>query len=611
MRKRHIIFIILSLIMAVALIASAQASVTTEKSGPAVGAHKAKHYILNCGTNVVTDADTGKRVTKDGLRGLPLLYPGDTVEFRASNGNMGYEFYDQDGNTTVADRPGKDGKVHVHVVKKASFPWEDGAGNPLGNYPYITKVKITGKDLVQLFDGTFHTAFGPQHESKGLKELKFAYVPKWCTVNGEAWLEAGNEKHKMTSAELKRAGYYTDEKSSTRAWAEDAMKNGYSDTQKKVLLTLRRPYIEGRYFTGVKFDSPSGKNKLSTVYGILAGDGWHGNYWEGWKDNQVEIHPVLTYAKSPYEMFSNSGSYDEELLVRFCYTYGRTVTFDACGGTIDGYPRRIYEAEGRQFFNQKLQQGKVDKAFAAGKAYVPVRSGYYFEGWYEDSAYKKPVTSIKDSVNKYPEGTGGGTDPKRYCRLYAKWTPIVSLKDVTVDQIEDQVCTGKEIKPALTLKYSGKTLKKGTDYSVAFKDNKDVGKATVTVTGKGKYTGSVTVNFKIVPKPVKLVSLTPGKTKLTVKWKKGSGISGYEIEYSLKKDFSASKTATAGKSLTETVLRNLKEGRVYYVRIRTYKTVNGKKYYSEWSATLKQTLKGTASNEDDEEEIPDVNSPHN
>ena len=54
------------------------------------------------------------------------------------------------------------------------------------------------------------------------------------------------------------------------------------------------------------------------------------------------------------------------------------------------------------------------------------------------------------------------------------------------------------------------------------------------------------------------------------------------------------------KTLT-TELKNLKQGKVYYIRIRTYKTVGGKKYYSEWSTAKKKKLKGTAENGTDSE----------
>ena len=57
--------------------------------------------------------------------------------------------------------------------------------------------------------------------------------------------------------------------------------------------------------------------------------------------------------------------------------------------------------------------------------------------------------------------------------------------------------TGKAITPTPTVKYDGTTLKKGTDYTVAYKNNTEIGTATITLTGKGNYTGTKSVTFKI------------------------------------------------------------------------------------------------------------------
>ena len=72
---------------------------------------------------------------------------------------------------------------------------------------------------------------------------------------------------------------------------------------------------------------------------------------------------------------------------------------------------------------------------------------------------------------------------------------------------------------------------------------------------------------------------------ITVKWKKKSGITGYQIQYSsdkkLKKN-NKSVTVTKQKT-TKATVKKLKSKKKYYVRVRTYKTVNGKKIYSSWS----------------------------
>ncbi len=79
--------------------------------------------------------------------------------------------------------------------------------------------------------------------------------------------------------------------------------------------------------------------------------------------------------------------------------------------------------------------------------------------------------------------------------------------------------------------------------------------------------------------------LTNGTKKLTVKWaKKTTQVTGYQIQYSTSKSFSSVKTKTVTKnSTTSTALTGLKAKITYYVRVRTYKTVNGVKYYSGWT----------------------------
>ena len=81
--------------------------------------------------------------------------------------------------------------------------------------------------------------------------------------------------------------------------------------------------------------------------------------------------------------------------------------------------------------------------------------------------------------------------------------------------------------------------------------------------------------------------------KMTVKWAKNTKATGYQIQYSTSSSFaSGNKTITITKNTTVSkVIGSLKKGKTYYVRIRKYKTVSGKKYYSAWSA--KKTVKIT------------------
>lgn len=86
------------------------------------------------------------------------------------------------------------------------------------------------------------------------------------------------------------------------------------------------------------------------------------------------------------------------------------------------------------------------------------------------------------------------------------------------------------------------------------------------------------------PKKTKITKLTSAKKSFTVKWKKVS-CTGYQIQYSTSSKFKKAKTVTVkGSKKTSKKISKLKKGKKYYVRVRAYKTVNGKKVYGSWSA---------------------------
>ena len=233
---------------------------------------------------------------------------------------------------------------------------------------------------------------------------------------------------------------------------------------------------------------------------------------------------------------------------------------------------------------------------------------------------------------------------------------------------------GTEQKPSVTVKSGDKTLVPDTDFTVSYSDNIDVGTATVTITGQGNYTGSMTRTFTItnarIPAVItaksvtlnqstkktsvftaetdgkitlkssnskivkvsgtKIIPVAPGKVTLTitaargqdyekaskkisvtvrplttsklslkstakkqatVSWTATKSISRYQIYYSRRSDMKNAKHITAKSSAKSAVLKNLTSKKKYYVRIRTYKTVSGKKYYSTWSSVKSVTVK--------------------
>ena len=72
-----------------------------------------------------------------------------------------------------------------------------------------------------------------------------------------------------------------------------------------------------------------------------------------------------------------------------------------------------------------------------------------------------------------------------------------SIAQATCSRIADQTYSGKAIEPTFTVTYKNRTLRKGTDYTVSFKDNVNIGTATVKITGKGNFEGTKEITFKI------------------------------------------------------------------------------------------------------------------
>ena len=95
------------------------------------------------------------------------------------------------------------------------------------------------------------------------------------------------------------------------------------------------------------------------------------------------------------------------------------------------------------------------------------------------------------------------------------------------------------------------------------------------------------------PKSAKIKKVKSAKKAVSVEWKKVSGVKGYQVQVATDKKFKKNKkTATVKKQKTTKVtIKKLKAKKKYYVRIRTYKTVKGKKIYSSWSKVKKVKTK--------------------
>ena len=167
-----------------------------------------------------------------------------------------------------------------------------------------------------------------------------------------------------------------------------------------------------------------------------------------------------------------------------------------------------------------------------------------------------------------------------------------NFKKATVSGISTKAFTGKNITQSITVKYNGKTLKNGTDYTVSYSNNKKIGTATVKIAGKGSYTGTITKTFKINPAKQEIQKLTAKSKAFFVDWAQKGSATGYEIQYATNSKFTSAKKVTITNNKTDTkTITKLSGKKKYYVRVRSYTTVKGTKYYGAWSASKSVTTK--------------------
>ena len=251
---------------------------------------------------------------------------------------------------------------------------------------------------------------------------------------------------------------------------------------------------------------------------------------------------------------------------------------------------------------------KSSKTISRPSRIVLSRSSYAWDG----SSHKPSVTvknasgstiSSKNYRVSYPSNTRSAGKHtitvtfkgKKYSgRMTASYT--IGAKSISGRKIHlsrhPYTYNGKVHHPTITI--SG--LREGTDFTVSYSDTVNAGIATVRVTGKGNYTGSVSKTFTIRPRRSGIQKLTARPQGFYVRWKKvPAQISGYEIQYARKASFAKAEIVRVDASRRAAKILNLRGEKNYYVRVRTYKNVGKIRVYSKWSAVWQIKTKAAAS----------------
>ena len=179
------------------------------------------------------------------------------------------------------------------------------------------------------------------------------------------------------------------------------------------------------------------------------------------------------------------------------------------------------------------------------------------------------------------------------------------LSTVEVAPIADQVATGEQIKPSVTVTNGNAKLVEGKDYEVTYGDNKEVGEGTVTIkalSSNKNYTGSQTVKFNIV-KDAPVVGKTEissvkvvGNKATVILSGDAEGASGYDYVISTDKDCTTSKDYDAiskNQVQTSTAFKYVQKGTYYAYCHAWTRDKNGKKVFGDWSEGYEFKVKAT------------------
>ena len=210
--------------------------------------------------------------------------------------------------------------------------------------------------------------------------------------------------------------------------------------------------------------------------------------------------------------------------------------------------------------------------------FIPAKGHSFGSEW----KLKTVATTTSDGKRVHICGTCGAEDLANAQAISRINTVTLAYSTVTYN--------GKDQKPAVTVKDAQGKVVAAANYTVAYKNNRNAGTATVTVTFKGDYTGTVTRTFTIKAKAVKVASTAiktvenvSGGVKLT--WKKASGVNGYYVyRQTGKGKFVKVKTIKGASSLSFKDTAAKKNGTKYTYKVRAYKSVSGKTYTSSYSS---------------------------
>ena len=372
--------------------------------------------------------------------------------------------------------------------------------------------------------------------------------------------------------------------------------------------------VEGKDYNISYENNINAGTATATVVGI-------GNY-EGSRTYEFTIDRVILYKDMAYgttqSMYTGKDT-NLEKLITIMYNgkklkYNVDYTISGLNNNIPGTYNLSVTGKGN-FYSSFSWQYKITNASISNARVVLLKDTYEYTGnlifpeielYFNDNKLEKGKewkfggqTNAINAGNAFVtirgEGYFGGDDR---CEVYFKITPK-KLSDITVSaDTSNRVYTGNAIKIPITLKNGNTNLIEGTDYIVTYNNNINPGVATVTIEGKGNYTGTTEKTFAIYKKeePQVIVISNPDKVNFTsvkniatksakLTWKKDSNVDGYEIYMAeVKKDSKKMKTKSEltlrkSTSTKSKALVNIPKGALVQIIKKNVKKSGGYTWY--------------------------------
>ncbi len=310
-------------------------------------------------------------------------------------------------------------------------------------------------------------------------------------------------------------------------------------------------------------------------------------YFKRGIQNGVTIGSYRLYADTDFTVSASGGmSYGSTGTIQLTGIDGPRVL----GGTVLNTTYKIDQKFDISGFDGSAAENDMDKYYYSGSPVKPtefsVLDKYLEQGVdYKITGYKNnDQAGIAYVMIEGINGCKGKATMQFYINHPKNLVKPTAGSKIKLSKVQ-YVYDGKAKKPTVKfLNASGKTIDPYY-YTVSYKNNTNVGTATVVVKLRGGFTGTFNVGFTIVPKATSISKLSAGKKSLTVKWRKqATQTTGYQIRYSTSNNFKNATVVTVSKNTTlSKTIKKLKSKKKYYVTVRTYKTVGGKKYYSSWA----------------------------